>query len=289
MSQHTKKLFVFSVGLAMMFAGYFLPSGDSRLEARLPERAASPRTSRVEVSPGNTYDGVPLPLVGDRNIATDRPTCAACASADPAEWHRYTCQQHNLKHDSKYRGIEVGENRWMQMACAEAHESVQQGGGPFGAVIVQIDDETNEVIRYWRCRNAVTKSVDPTAHAEVTAIRTASSDLGVFDLGEIRRDNPALKLPQTGATSHCEIYSSCEPCPMCYAAVRWARIDTIVFAATRYDAAEPGVDFSDLDLYRELATPYADRHDGNLRVFQATTSNSLDAFNLWKNTDKVAY
>jgi guanine deaminase len=76
---------------------------------------------------------------------------------------------------------------------------------------------------------------------------------------------------------------------MCYAAIRWARINTIVFSATRYDAAEPGVDFSDLDLYQELATPYADRDRNGFRVYQATTGNSLDAFNLWKNTDKVSY
>lgn len=212
-----------------------------------------------------------------------------CSGKDSNHRHEYLCQQQNIKKNNLYRGVEVGENRWIRMACEEAHLSVKDGGGPFGAVVVQIDDESNRVIRYWRCRNRVTKNLDPTAHAEVNAVRTVARELGVFNLGNIRRDSAQLKLSQPGEVSHCEIYSSCEPCPMCYAAIRWARINTIVFAATRFDAAEPGVDFSDLQLYRELATDLKDRNYTGLRVFQATTSNSLDAFNLWKNSDKIEY
>ncbi len=241
------------------------------------------------VSTETDYEGVPQAIESNHKGAWKNHVCPQCSSKDPAVRHKRLCQQNNRKKNNKYQGIEVSGNRWIEMACDEAHQSVKEGGGPFGAVVVQIDDSTNKVIRYWRCRNQVTKNVDPTAHAEVNAVRTVANALGVFDLGNIRRDDPRLKLAQSGETSHCEIYSSCEPCPMCYAAIRWARIDTIVFSATRFDAAEPGVDFSDLDLYQELATPYRDRASKGLRVYQATTVNSLDAFNLWKNTDKVAY
>lgn len=235
------------------------------------------------------YEGVPQAIGSILEFASTNHPCEKCSNPDPALHHKYQCQSHNIKHGNKYRGIEVGENRWIKMACDEAHQSVKDGDGPFGAVIVQIDDASNTVIRYWRCRNQVTKNIDPTAHAEVSAVRTVANELGVFNLGDIRQDDSRLKLAQPSETSHCEIYSSCEPCPMCYAAIRWARIDTIVFSATRYDAAEPGVDFSDFDFYRELATPYRDRGSNGLHVYQATTNNSLDAFNLWKNTDKIAY
>lgn len=245
----------------------------------------SPSKKSVEyIKAGVDYEGVP------QSIALHyKHPCEKCSNSNPALHHKYKCQQHNIKQGNKYRGIEVGENQWIRMACDEAHQSVKDGSGPFGAVVVQIDDASNRVIRFWRSRNQVTKNNDPTAHAEVNAIRTVAGELGVFNLGNIQHDDPQLKLAQPGETSHCEIYSSCEPCPMCYAAIRWARIDTIVFSATRFDAAEPGVDFSDLDLYQELATPYKDRGSNGLRIYQATTTNSLDAFNLWKNTDKVAY
>ena len=237
---------------------------------------------------GEFYEGAPGLLDAADNPNSCGTPCKKCLGADGHQC-AFPCQAQNLKPDNKYQGIEVGQNRWIRMACAEALDSVKNGGGPFGAVVVQIDNETNRVLRFWRCRNQVTRNIDPTAHAEVSALRTAAAELGVFQLGEIHRDDPQLKLAQSCETSRCEIYSSCEPCPMCYAAIRWARIDTLVFAATRYDAAEPGVNFSDLQLYRELETPYQDRNADGLRVFQATAENSLDAFNLWKNSDKVDY
>ncbi len=246
-------------------------------------------SATAHVESNTPYEGVPDVLVRQDKSTLHGTSCPVCADGDSSKKHHFACQRHNIKDAHLYRGIEVGENRWIRMACEEAHSSVKEGGGPFGAVIVQVDDQTQQVIRHWRCRNLVTKNVDPTAHAEVTAVRTVASELGVFNLGKIHRDDPKLKLSQPGKLSHCEIYSSCEPCPMCYAAIRWARIDTIVFAATRYDAAEPGVDFSDLDLYRELGTRYENRKQVGLRVLQSTTTNSLDAFNLWKNTSKTAY
>lgn len=270
------------VALAIV-GGYQLAS-----QCKADSGPASESHETQHVATQGTYEGAPELLSADAAAQHEFPACPVCANSDSAHKHDHPCQRRNIKKDL-YRGIEVGDNRWIQMACDEAHQSVKEGGGPFGAVILQIDDDSNEVIRFWRGRNLVTKNTDPTAHAEVSVVRTAANELGVFNLGRIHRDDPQLKLPQPGETSHCEIYSSCEPCPMCYAAIRWARIDTIVFAATRFDAAEPGVDFSDLDLYRELATRYEDRQHEGLRVLQSTTTNSLDAFNLWKNSDTTAY
>ena len=105
-------------------------------------------------------------------------------------------------------------------------ESVRSGGGPFGAVIVR----KGEIIA--RGENRVTVCNDPTAHAEVSAIREAAARLGTYDL------------------SGCEIYSSCEPCPMCLGAIYWARLDRLYYAGTRADAANVG--FDDAHIYEEL-------------------------------------
>jgi tRNA(Arg) A34 adenosine deaminase TadA len=117
----------------------------------------------------------------------------------------------------------------MRRALALACESVAAGGGPFGAVITQDGQVVAEG------NNRVTSSLDPTAHAEVTAIREACRKLGRFDLRGM------------------VLYSSCEPCPMCLAAIHWARLDGAYFAGTRWDAAAAG--FDDELLYREVAAP----------------------------------
>ena len=192
--------------------------------------------------------------------------------------------KHNIKNDGIYDGIEVLTNEWMDMACDEAVKSVKSGGGPFGAVLVQVDDETNEVLRYWKTHNTVTLCNDPTAHAEVNVIRTACRELGIFNLGNILREESSRT--QIGASSHCEIYSSTEPCPMCYSAIFWARIPVLVFGATRFDAATPGVEFSDQELYDEFNIAYSKR---TMVVRQATTYKSLDPFNLWKLSDVTKY
>lgn len=121
----------------------------------------------------------------------------------------------------------------MQRAIALAEHSISQGGGPFGAVIVR----SGEVIA--EAHNLVVQSCDPTGHAEVRALRQAAEFVG------------------SHALSGCEIYSSCEPCPMCLGAIFWARIDQIWFAATREDAAAAG--FDDDALYQELKLPLAER------------------------------
>ena len=115
---------------------------------------------------------------------------------------------------------------FMREAIKLSAESVRSGGGPFGAVIVR----DGEIIA--RGENRVTVCNDPTAHAEVSAIREAAARLGTYDL------------------CGCEIYSSCEPCPMCLGAIYWARLDKLYYAGTRADAASVG--FDDAHIYEEL-------------------------------------
>lgn len=183
-----------------------------------------------------------------------------------------------------YEGIRVESNRWIKLACDAATDSVGEGGGPFGAVLLQIDDETDEVIRYWIERNRVTELNDPTAHAEVSVIRAACRELGTVDLGCIKKQGSPL--PQDGETSHCEIYSSCEPCPMCYSAIVWARIPVLVFSATRYDAAEPGAEFMDEEIYSELSKDFCDR---GTRVYHAPCPGALEAFETWRRSNNKPY
>lgn len=181
-----------------------------------------------------------------------------------------------------YQGIQAAGDEWMRLACDLATQSVGDGGGPFGALLLQVDDESGRILRYWRGHNQVTAAKDSTAHAEILALRSACASLGVFDLGAIRRDQS--QLPQPGLLSHGVLYSSAEPCPMCYAAIAWARLPTFLFAATRFDAAAAG--FSDQAIYDELARPYAQR---DRQVFQGPVENALEAFELWKRSDKTLY
>lgn len=117
----------------------------------------------------------------------------------------------------------MSDETWLREALALAEQNVAAGGGPFGALIVTGDT----VIA--RGQNRVTRDMDPTAHAEVTAIRAACRDRGDFSLA--------------GAT----LYTSCEPCPLCVSASLWARLDRVVFAADRHDAARGG--FDDREFY----------------------------------------
>jgi len=134
-------------------------------------------------------------------------------------------------------------------------------GGPFGAVVVK---GGKIVSRGW---NAVTSTNDPTAHAEVMAIREACRKLGSFRL------------------DGCELYASCEPCPMCLAAAYWARVGSVYFAASRHDAAVAG--FDDEFLYREIPRPFPER---SLPTRQALRDLALVAFKEWKDKpDKKPY
>lgn len=144
--------------------------------------------------------------------------------------------------------------RWLSVAADLALESLREGGGPFGAVIVK----DGEVIG--RGKNRVTLWNDPTAHAEVTAIREAARTLGSFFL------------------EGCNLYSSCEPCPMCLGAVYWARVAAVYYASTRHDAAQAG--FSDAFIYAEIALPTQKRYIPFYRLENAAADKVFEA---WKN------
>jgi len=154
------------------------------------------------------------------------------------------------------------DEHYLREAIALARAGMERGdGGPFGCVIVK----DGRVIG--RGNNRVTSSNDPTAHAEVVAIREACAALGTFQLA--------------GAT----LYTSCEPCPMCLGAIYWARPDRIVFAGDRQDAADAG--FDDSLIYDELPQPPAQRR---IRTEQALRAEAQEVFARWKEkADRTPY
>ena len=153
------------------------------------------------------------------------------------------------------------KEEFMRKAIALSIENVKNGGGPFGAVIVKNDHIIATGV------NRVTASCDPTAHAEVSAIREAASILGTFDL--------------TG----CEIYTSCEPCPMCLGAIYWAHLDRIYYANDRKDAAKIG--FDDEFIYEEIDRKIEDRHKPMIALMR---DEALGAFRMWEeNAEKTEY
>ena len=149
----------------------------------------------------------------------------------------------------------------MKRAIELSLESVNKGGGPFGCVIVKDKKIVSEG------SNKVTSSKDPTAHGEIVAIREACKKINNFSL------------------SGFELYSSCEPCPMCLSAIYWARIDKVYFANTRQDAQK--IDFDDSLIYSEFQKNIDKR---KIPMAQMMRSEALKAFELWdKKTDKVKY
>ena len=152
--------------------------------------------------------------------------------------------------------------KFMREAIRISIQMMRQGkGGPFGAVIVK----GNKVIG--RGFNQVTSANDPTAHAEIVAIRQACRRLKTFQLDD------------------CDLYTSCEPCPMCLSAIYWARISQVFYGNTRKDAAK--IAFDDDFIYGEVALPLGRR---KLRMKQLLRPEALKAFDEWeKKADKVAY
>ncbi len=149
----------------------------------------------------------------------------------------------------------------MREAISLADNNVRNGGGPFGAVIVKDGKVVATGV------NRVTANNDPTAHAEVSAIRNACKKLKTFDL------------------SGCEIYSSCEPCPMCLGAIYWSRIKKIYYGNSKADAKDIG--FDDSFIYDELALPYGQRHVAMERLLG---DEAIATFNEWKSKpDKTEY
>lgn len=150
------------------------------------------------------------------------------------------------------------DEEFLGRAIELAQESVRDGaGGPFGALVVCNSQIVAEG------RNLVTSSHDPTAHAEVVAIRRAC---------EVRADHRL-----TG----CTVYASCEPCPMCLAAIYWSRAARVVFAATRFDAAE--ADFDDEEIYRELSRPLDQR---SLPILHIQHPRFREPFESWRASEK---
>jgi len=150
----------------------------------------------------------------------------------------------------------------MARAIELSLDNVRSGrGGPFGAVIVKNGTFVAEGV------NRVTVINDPTAHAEVVAIREACAKLGVFTLKE------------------CEIYTSCEPCPMCLGAIYWAHLARVYFGNLAADASEIG--FDDSFIYRQFAQPFPER---SIPMIQMMRDQALAAFNAWKEKpNKIPY
>ena len=153
------------------------------------------------------------------------------------------------------------KNEFMKRAIELSIESVNKGGGPFGCVIVKDEKIISEG------SNKVTSTNDPTAHGEIVAIREACKKINSFSLNGY------------------ELYSSCEPCPMCLSAIYWARIDKIYYANTRKDAQK--IDFDDSLIYSEFQKNIGER---KIPMIQMMRNEALKAFELWdKKIDKVKY
>jgi tRNA(Arg) A34 adenosine deaminase TadA len=156
----------------------------------------------------------------------------------------------------------MNDKDFMRAAIALSHRMMDEGkGGPFGAVIVR----DGEIIA--EGYNQVTSANDPTAHGEVMAIREACAKLGTFALND------------------CDIYTSCEPCPMCLSAIYWARLRRMVYANSRQDAA--GIGFDDEFLYQEVAKHIDARSLPTTRLLE---DEAIEAFKAWEaKPDKILY
>ena len=153
------------------------------------------------------------------------------------------------------------KKKFMAKAIELSIKSANTTGGPFGSVIVK----DHKIIA--EGSNKVTYTNDPTAHGEIVAIREACKNLNTFDL------------------SGCEIYTSCEPCPMCLSAIYWSRLDKIYYANTRDDAKK--IDFDDSFIYTEIPKKINDR---KIKMEQMLREEALKAFEIWDNkVDKIKY
>jgi len=153
------------------------------------------------------------------------------------------------------------KNLFMMRAIELSIESAKSKGGPFGSVIVK----DNKIIA--EGFNQVTINSDPTAHGEIVAIRSACQKLNTFNL------------------SGCDLYSSCEPCPMCLSAIYWSRIENVFYANTRIDAKR--IDFDDSFIYSEINKDLENR---KIKMHQMHRDEALEAFKIWENKeDKIKY
>ena len=151
--------------------------------------------------------------------------------------------------------------KFMLRAIQLSIERIQNNGGPFGGVIVKQNKIISEGF------NKVTSTNDPTAHGEIVAIREACKKLNTFNL------------------EGCDLYSSCEPCPMCLSAIYWSHVDKIFYANTRKDAQE--IDFDDSLIYTEINK---DKNDRKIKMTQIHRDKALEAFKIWnEKKDKIKY
>lgn len=151
--------------------------------------------------------------------------------------------------------VSGGDEQWLAHAIDLAVRNVGDGGGPFGAVVVR------DGVLLAEGQNRVTRDTDPTAHAEVVAIRRACREVGDFSL------------------EGCLLFASCEPCPLCLSACLWARLDRVVFAANQHDAAEVG--FSDREFYELLEQ---DRATWRMPVVEHRVATARAPFETWLAT-----
>ena len=151
----------------------------------------------------------------------------------------------------------MNKKKFMIKAIELSKKSISEGGGPFGCVIVKDNDIIAEGY------NQVTKKNDPTAHAEIVTIRKACKTLNTFNLSSV------------------EIFTSCEPCPMCLSAIYWAHINRIYYGNSRKDAAL--IDFDDEHIYNELKL---DINKRKIQMSQMNNKEALEAFKLWGETEK---
>jgi guanine deaminase len=155
----------------------------------------------------------------------------------------------------------ISKNKFMLRAIELSISSAKDTGGPFGCVMVKDDKIIAEG------SNKVTFLNDPTAHAEIVAIREACKKLNTFNL------------------SGCDLYASCEPCPMCLSAIYWSHVDNIFYANTREDAKK--INFDDSLIYSEISKKNEDR---KIPIKQMLRDEALKAFEIWnKKTDKIEY
>lgn len=154
------------------------------------------------------------------------------------------------------------QEKFMRAALEEAYKGMDKNeGGPFGCVVVK----DGKIVG--RGNNKVTSTNDPTAHAEITAIRDACKNLNSFQL------------------DGCEIYTTCEPCPMCLGAIYWARPDKVYFGSNQHDAAEAG--FDDAFIYKELPLSYDERSIPFVQIYEEI---AVKTFKYWEDKeDKIEY
>ncbi len=150
----------------------------------------------------------------------------------------------------------MNSNFFMQKAIDLSIKNIHNNGGPFGCVIVKNNKIISEGV------NSVTKNNDPTAHAEIVAIRNACKKLNTFDL------------------SGCELYTSCEPCPMCLSAIYWSHIDLVYYGNSRENAAE--IQFDDEFIYDEMKK---DINERKIPLKQILKEKAIKAFDLWAETE----